>query len=567
MKDWGWLTNVNAFVVIFIVGITVFFNCLGNKFVWDDYPYFIQNIYIQKASTLSLFGANDFNNTGQYRPIPAIYFATLFRFFGNTPFYYHVVQLVMHFANTMLVFIVFAKFFDRRLALFLCLVFLVHPMQVESVSYIAAAGNILFFTFGSLALLLGLDDKVDWLRWLAICLLLLMSFFTKETGLLFLVVIVAAKLIFRRGLVMLTVLCGAVVTAVYFCVRIVVGRVLFDTIKFVAIGDLPIRLRLVSMPAVIGYYIKTFFLPAQLVIDQRWVVRNIYSADFLLSLLTLFELAVSAMLFGKYLFETNKKLLSYLLYFGIWFGAGMAMHSQLFPLDMTVADRWFYFPMVGLLGIVGVVLTICVRNFSTKGMVLLAAIVVATLSVRTFVRNSDWRDELTLYKHDVGLTNNDYDLKNNLSVAYLKNYNCDEAKKIELASISEYPYVYNYMNLGVSNYCLGDYMAAKDAYLKALQYGENFQVYDHLANLGLVYGDAQENRDFIESHALKKFPEDWKLWLDMAILDYKLGKTSDAKKEAERASSYDLSGTAIRFYSAMLSGGPLDVNVKFGNGN
>src|SRR6266700_2801169 len=91
-------------------------------------------------------------------------------------------SLIIHITDTFLLFFLLKRFFNRTLALFLSLVFLVHPLQVESVAWIAAADNPLFFLFGISALLLSVKDRVSLKRLIGLCCLLLLSLLTKETA-------------------------------------------------------------------------------------------------------------------------------------------------------------------------------------------------------------------------------------------------------------------------------------------------------------------------------------------------------------------------------------------------
>src|SRR5579872_2197126 len=92
-------TTLKAIHWIVIVGLIVYANMLFNGFVWDDKSYIIQNPELSHFNPIALFGHNMFNAIGQYRPIPAIYFAAIFAFFKDTPFFYHVPQLVLHIVN------------------------------------------------------------------------------------------------------------------------------------------------------------------------------------------------------------------------------------------------------------------------------------------------------------------------------------------------------------------------------------------------------------------------------------------------------------------------------------
>src|SRR5258708_18251362 len=174
------LTTAKAITWIVIIGIIVYANMLFNGFVWDDKTFILTNSDIHSINISFLFGSNSFNSLGQYRPVPAFYFATLYALFKDNPFFYHLLQLLVHIVNSILVFKLFNKFFNKELSLVSSIFFLIHPIQVESVSYIASSDNPLFFLCGISALLLSLKEQLDLKRYILIFALLLLSVLTKE---------------------------------------------------------------------------------------------------------------------------------------------------------------------------------------------------------------------------------------------------------------------------------------------------------------------------------------------------------------------------------------------------
>ncbi len=151
------LTTKKAIHIIAIVGFIVYFNMLFNGFVWDDITYILNNPQVHSINLSTIFGPSLFNSSfaGFYRPIYFLYTSLLYSVFQDTSFIYHITQLLLHIVNTILVYFLFKRFFSRYLALFLSLLFLIHPIQVESVSYIIGANSVLFFLFGISALLLS----------------------------------------------------------------------------------------------------------------------------------------------------------------------------------------------------------------------------------------------------------------------------------------------------------------------------------------------------------------------------------------------------------------------------
>src|SRR6266480_264319 len=103
------LTLRKIISIIAVVGFLVFFNMLFNDFVWDDKTYILNNPQTHQINFLLSFGKNIFNDVGQYRPIPATYFSFLYRLFGDTSFFYHLLQLLLHITCTVFVYLIFRK--------------------------------------------------------------------------------------------------------------------------------------------------------------------------------------------------------------------------------------------------------------------------------------------------------------------------------------------------------------------------------------------------------------------------------------------------------------------------
>ncbi|MGH7202910.1 MAG: glycosyltransferase family 39 protein [Candidatus Levyibacteriota bacterium] len=219
------LTNKKILWFIVIIGLIVFGNSLFNGFVWDDNTYIITNPEIHTFNIFQLFGLSMFNSGGYYRPIPAVYFSLLWNIFGNAAFFYHLSQILLHITNACLLFYFLKRFFDKKLTFFLTLIFLIHPVQVESVAYIGATQSELLFLTGLGALLLSSRKIVHWKSLLLMSLLLLLSFLTKETGFLFLFIILLYHILFNPSRFRLTLLYSLGSVAAYVFIRFVCERI------------------------------------------------------------------------------------------------------------------------------------------------------------------------------------------------------------------------------------------------------------------------------------------------------------------------------------------------------
>ncbi len=554
------LTTFKAIRIIIIVGFIVYFNILFNGFVWEDNTLIINNPWGHTFAIFSL--QNTFNQLGQYRPVTALYSAILYALFSTAPFFYHFIQITLHSVNSILLFLIFTRFFTKKVSLCLSLLFLVLPIQVESVSYIGAFDNLLFFLFGSMALLLSLKEKITLIRFIAVSGLLFLSILSKETGILFLTIILLYRFLFKRKFI-LPFIALSIPVFLFYLMRFWTGIGIGKSV-LVPIDKLTLIARIINIPAIIFYYIKTFFLPVQLAVNQQWVVTAMDFQNFYLPLfLDLLFFSLLALL-GRYILKTNKKDFPIFLFFLIWFLAGLFFHLQIIPLNMTVADHWFYFPIVGLLGIIGVgthEITSQNKKFSKIATISIVAILVV-FSARTMVRSANWYDDTTLFTHDSKIEDN-FETETFLANTYFSQQQYNEALNHYKKSVEMYPYADNLFDLARVYDGLNDPQKAEDYYYKAIQHSKGTRFtnallmsYENLADLLTFHNNPKEAIKLVKE-ALQSYPTNGRLWGVLAINEYRLHNKKEALVAAGKGKTLLPDETTDYIYRQILNNEPL----------
>lgn len=538
------LTTVKAIHWIIIIGLIVFFNALFGNFVLDDVAYITANPGFHSPSFWELIKGNLYNSGGQYRPIAALYFFTLYNFFGNTSFFYHLPQVIFHIINSILLFLVFNKFFSNPLSFILSIIFLSHPIQVESVSYIAATDNSLFFLFGITALLLSLNKKISLRRIIIIFSLLTLSLFSKETGFLFLFIIILSRILIYKNKICIFIISGCLITLVYFAIRFGFAGVYFTNLNGVPINNLPFGQKLINIPAIMFYYINTFFFPLTLAVNQNWIITKIsfssFYFPFFIDLVFFFLLGF----IGWYIYKKDRKIFPTFLFFLFWFLSGLALNLQLIPLDMTVSDKWFYFPIAGLLGILGICLTFISRKNKKldKALFFIGLLIVILLSTRTIVRNTNWSDAVTLYTHDVKIRDNGQ-LENYLGDIYFNQHDYQKALNSYKKAMELEPTMGVLYNIAGTYLTVNDIPDAELYYLKTISWNGPVNVnediikeysYLDLGNLFLRFGSVADALK-ITKGGLTHYPKDGLLWEEYAISLYRMDNYKEALAAISKA--------------------------------
>src|SRR6185295_13199703 len=194
---WAWAFWLGA---ILFVTYLVYLPSLDNQFTnWDDNYYVLENPVVAHPTAGSLLTQN---LGGNHHPLTMATLAVNYAISGTKPFSYHWLNLLLHVANTALVFFFVRKLSGGRFwaAAVTALFFGIHPMHVESVAWISERKDVLytaFFLGGAIAYWRYLDRR-QW-QWLGVTFLMyLLSCLSKGMAVVFPLVMVLLDLWHRR---------------------------------------------------------------------------------------------------------------------------------------------------------------------------------------------------------------------------------------------------------------------------------------------------------------------------------------------------------------------------------
>ncbi len=556
------LTTKKAIVFIIIIGLIVYFNSLFNRFIGDDFSQIVNNDAIHSLGNISLFFSNStFSNGAEgsnglmgvyYKPLLSTIFSLIYSIFGNWSPAFHMFQLGMHIGNCILLFLIFKKLLKKDIAFIISLIFLVHPINNESIVNISALQEPLFLFFGLLALKFTQQEKYTIYSKIATVFFLICSLLTKETGVIFLFIVPLYRKIFYRQWKLSTIL-STIAFSLYFSLRIFVAHIFLKTVQTTPFMELTLVEKLINIPAIIFFYLKTFMYPKDLIINQRWIINSITISNFYIPLATDAIFFIVAILLAVIIYRRERQLFNFYIFFLIWFILGLSMHLQIISLDFTVSDRWFYFPLIGLLGMIGVTYeSLRFKNKYTLWIYCIALTsVLVVYSARDIIRNFNWKDALTLYKHDIVYYPNDYVFQNALGLEFLNSGDLPKATSHILYSIRLHPTSESWTILGLIYTKSNKTENAEVAFNNALAINDNFYTYVFLAKIMMLNDDPQKTIIFLNKF-VSRFPNNAVPWEYLGIEKYKLGLKEEAISAIQKSLLISSSPETINIYNIML---------------
>ncbi|MFA5059147.1 MAG: tetratricopeptide repeat protein [Candidatus Omnitrophota bacterium] len=159
-KAWQQVTE-NFFVVLnlqkvticlVVLGLLGYANAIFHPFVHDDVVFIQNNPLIGRWDNLAAYFLEPVSMEGAraavnpyYRPLLEVIYKVEFFFFRLNAHGYHLVNILLHIINAILFFRVLTYFLkEKKVSFVAAVLFLLHPVQTESVSCISGISNLVF---------------------------------------------------------------------------------------------------------------------------------------------------------------------------------------------------------------------------------------------------------------------------------------------------------------------------------------------------------------------------------------------------------------------------------------
>lgn len=404
--------------------LLVYGNSLWNGFIWDDHHLVGGNVFlsdwrnIPKLFTTNLLAGGG-HSTAFYRPIQALTYMGEYQLWGLKPFGYHLTNLLLHLANAMLLYTLITPLATKRAALVASLLFVVHPLQTEAITYISGRADPLALGFLLLALLAYREAQrgPQWNRYrYASFAAFLLALLSKETAMIFPALLALYDLTTDppgRPRELLGRLWSRYLP--YLAILVAYGglRAIIPDLQVAPRGAPTISLgqRLLLVVRVFGEYLRLLGAPRDLHME-----RTVPLPTSLLDPMVLAGALALLLLIGL-AWWTWPRVRSLTLGIG-WFLLAFFPISNLVPLNAYIAEHWMYLPAVGLFFVVG----LGVEALWARGLhrwaalpLVLALALYAGLAIR---RNRDWRDEVTFYTMTLKSSPDSWRVHDNLGLVY-----------------------------------------------------------------------------------------------------------------------------------------------------
>ena len=408
--------------------LALYANTFRNGFAFDDLVVVTGNKFTQQGfagiskmlSTFYWAGYWDYNN-GLYRPLSLMGFAIQWQLFKDAAAWYHVVSVLLYALTVMVLFSTLRTLLSKysaTLAFVATLIFAAHPTHTEVVANIKSQDELLCFIFALLTIrfvLKNIDGAPPRARdvWLS-CACFFLSLLAKEGALVFLGAI-PLMLYFFRDIELKAIVRNMIpilgVSVLWFALHqwVIYGNSPpihpYNLDDNSLVGATSFFEREATAIYMMGRYLLLLVFPHPLSYDYSFnenPIISFASAKAIVPLLVYAALVVVALKGLK-----KKSIVS----FGIlFFLITISMTSNLVILiGATMADRFLYVPSLGFC----LVLAYCwTRAFHVPdgktasiefGRLNFAPVyvLVALFSYKTYTRNMDWHDNLSLFTTDV----------------------------------------------------------------------------------------------------------------------------------------------------------------------
>jgi protein O-mannosyl-transferase len=359
---------------------------------------------------------------GLYRPFTTLSYLFNYAILGDgdQPAGYHSINLILHLGNVLLAYILALRLIRSFWpSAFVAALWAVHPASTESVTNIVGRADLL----AAMAVLSGFwmylksTEAKAWTRvvWLAgLAVVTTLGVFSKESAVAILPLIILYELVWwkdrrpHRALLFGSIATILPIAAMLYQRAVVLAasppaEFPFTDNPIVGAGWWTARLTAIQ---VMARYLWLTIWPVKLSVDYSY--RQIPLAQGAIED-WLTGLAVLAVAIGIALLYRWNRACFFLACFA--FVNFVPASNLMFPIGTIMADRLIYLPSLGLLPCIVIAIYTIARNPKTAALAPIAlSLITVGFAIRTWIRNRDWRTDLSIATADVRTSPNSFKL-------------------------------------------------------------------------------------------------------------------------------------------------------------
>jgi len=547
-------------LLLVIATIVAFEQVRLSDFIGYDDPFYVtENPNVNDPERQSILRAFTTTDVANWHPITWLSHMLDCRLFGLESAWHHITNLVLHIANTLLLFLVL-KYMTSSVwpSVFVAAVFALHPVHVESVAWVSERKDVLsgFFWMLTMAAYLNYARKPRLGSYLLV-------FFALAFGLMAKPMLVTLPFVLllldywplsrfsrarkksdptQRDLQAENMKCPQ-----YPALRLVaekvpllglalISSIITYTVQQTAgamnlLENYSVKLRIAN--ALVAYlrYIGKIFYPRSLAVLYPHPVGSLPAWQPVIALVILVFISVAAVFLAR---RHRFLLVGWLWYLGTMLPViGLVQVG-----NQAMADRYTYLPSIGIFIIVAWAVAELVKKFQLPKVLpaVSATLIVVILVICTRTQVRYWKNSLTLYEHTVAITENNYIMHNNYASALAREGRDDEAVKHFKRAIEINPRYFRAHN-GLGNVYLkqGKINPAIDHFSQAIRIKPDY--HKALNNMGIALKQQGKTELAIEKwkQALNVKPDYVNAHHSLALAMTEVGRYDEAVKHFKAA--------------------------------
>lgn len=436
-KRWPW--------VLALFGFLLYANTLGHLYTLDDNLVIHGHKYVEQGvaglskiwTTPFTYGATQHNDRG-YRPVVLSFFALETELFGKKAFFLqHLLHILFYVLTAWFLFWLLRRMFWKQGPLFpvvVSLLYIAHPLHTEVVANLKSLDEIFGFLFGFVLPMLlffrFLDGQAKQHKWIALAFVsFAVGLFSKENVITYLVIIPLTLYVFSElSWRQIARWCWPLIaiTAGFLWVRESVlnsyPMPTYDKMQNVLMGASSWVEQYSTAMLVMFKYLWLLSFPHPLAWDYSYKEITLVNWS---DIRVLASIAIHCGMLGYALLHIRRKqVYAYAILFYL---TVISVNSNLFVMtNCTLGERFLYAPSLGF----AIAVTVFFFQFfqldgrSLKAqkrapVLWILVVVLAAYGFKTYTRNADWKDTLSLSLADVKTNPNSVRVQSTLAAVYI----------------------------------------------------------------------------------------------------------------------------------------------------